>query len=120
MISRRAGVRRALCAALVVAVAGVAGAAPAAAVYRDDGDNPGPGFSLLETLGWFAGLPLLVIGVVAALIYGRSSARGPRYRPGLGWWSAPVWFNGPDEGRSGGATVMTGSPTAGGGASARW
>jgi hypothetical protein len=116
-------------------------ASPAVALVRDDGDDPGRGLSLWATLGWFVGLPVAACLVIALLVLGPGSARGPRYRPGVGWWAAPVWFNGPDRataGRSGAtATDLAGAAAtdpaapgavvpaattmnAGGGASARW
>lgn len=41
---------------------------PAFAVIRDDGDDPGPGLSLGETLGLFVGLPILAYLVIAGLV----------------------------------------------------
>ncbi|MFJ4684936.1 hypothetical protein ACIQNG_05435 [Streptomyces sp. NPDC091377] len=41
---------------------------PAFALTRDDGDDPGPGFSVIETLGWFVFLPLVIFGVIAGLV----------------------------------------------------
>ena len=38
---------------------------PAFAVTRDDGDDPGSGLSVLQTLGLFVGLPLLLFAVIA-------------------------------------------------------
>lgn len=95
---------------------------PASALFRDDGDSPGQGLSWLETVGWFVLLPLGIMALVALMIYGPSSARKPRYRPGVGWWAAPVWFSGPDGTAQAGASALTtsASPTARGGASARW
>lgn len=94
-------------------------AAPALAdVGRDDGSETGDGLSVVETLLWFVGLPLLLFVVIALLVTAPSMARGPRYRPGLGWWAAPVWFNGPEDAD---AAVRQATPSTGaGGASARW
>jgi hypothetical protein len=84
----------------------------------DDGSEGGGGLSVLETLFWFVGVPLGLFLLIALLVSAPSMARGPRYRPGLGWWSAPVWFNGPDSPDS---AVRNAAPTTGsGGASARW
>jgi len=84
----------------------------------DDGAEPGDGLSVLETLLWFVGAPLALFAVIAVLVSAPSMARGPRYRPGLGWWAAPVWFNGPDDADT---AVRRAVPTSGGGgASARW
>lgn len=41
---------------------------PAFAVTRDDGDDPGPGLSVLETLSVFVGLPILLFLVIAGLV----------------------------------------------------
>lgn len=84
----------------------------------DDGSEAGDGFSVVETLFWFVGVPALLFVGIAMLVSAVTSARGPRYRPGLGWWAAPVWFNGPE---SADTAVRTAVPTTGGGgASARW
>lgn len=84
----------------------------------DDGSEAGDGLSVIETLLWFVALPGALFVVIALLVSAPSMARGPRYRPGLGWWAAPVWFNGPENAD---LAVRTASATAGGGgASARW
>jgi hypothetical protein len=89
-----------------------------AASHPDDGSEPGSGLSVLQTLLIFVGIPAAIFALVVVLVSAPSAVRGPRYRPGLGWWAAPVWFNGPEDAdlavRS--ATATTG----GGGASARW
>ncbi|MET7637857.1 hypothetical protein [Streptomyces sp. NPDC005438] len=41
---------------------------------RDDGDDPGPGISLAETLGLFVGLPLLAFVVIAGLVMAGSKS----------------------------------------------
>jgi hypothetical protein len=96
-------------------------ASPAFAVYRDDGDDPGAGIGPFETLLLYVVVPLAVFALLALFVYAGSIARGPRYRPDLGWWASPVWFEGPE----GGAAVLASAPaeqvtTDGGGASARW
>ena len=84
----------------------------------DDGSGAGDGLSVIETLLWFVAVPGALFVGIAVLVSAASTARGPRYRPGLGWWAAPVWFNGPE---SADTAVRTAAPTAGGGgASARW
>jgi hypothetical protein len=95
-------------------------ASPAWAEFYDDGEQPGPGLGPIETLLLYVGAPAALFLLIALLVMAPSMARGPRYRPGLGWWAAPVWFNGPAEGQVEEA-VRTAVPTAeGGGASARW
>ena len=58
-------------AAGLVALAAVLLAAPAAAqtgvVY--DGDDPGPGYTALESLALFVGIPLLAIIVIVVAVY---------------------------------------------------
>jgi hypothetical protein len=84
----------------------------------DDGEIPAEGISNIATLLIYVGAPLLLFLVIALLVMAPSMARGPRYRPGLGWWAAPIWFNGPDDAD---AAVRTAVPTTdGGGTSARW
>lgn len=47
---------------------------PALAYTRDGGDEPGPGMSVLETVGFFVVLPLAIWGVIWLL------------------WSLPKWL----------------------------
>ncbi len=105
-------------AACVVLLSTVLAGAPAYAANLDDGQQPGGGLSVLQTLLVFVGIPAVLFAAVVVLVSAPSMARGPRYRPGLGWWAAPVWFNGPDDADT---AVRTAAATAGGGgASARW
>jgi len=94
-------------------------ASPAfAATHPDDGSDSGPGLSVLQTILIFVGIPAGLFVLIALLVTAPSIARGPRYRPGLGWWAAPVWFNGPDDADT---AVRRATPTTdGGGTSARW
>jgi hypothetical protein len=48
--------------------------------------------TFLETALVFVGAPLAIILIVAALVYGASARRSPRYRPGRSFSYAPVWF----------------------------
>jgi hypothetical protein len=41
---------------------------PALAAIRDDGDDPGPGLSVAETLGLFVALPIGLFVVIAGLV----------------------------------------------------
>ncbi|MEU0277876.1 hypothetical protein ACIOGX_06795 [Streptomyces sp. NPDC088147] len=41
---------------------------PALALTRDDGDDPGPGLSVGETLGLFVVAPLVIFGIIAGLV----------------------------------------------------
>jgi hypothetical protein len=112
-VLRRAGATALGSAALVLLPA-----AAAMASGRDDGSEPGDGLSVIETLLWFVVLPGALFVVIAILVSAPSMARGPRYRPGVGWWAAPVWFNGPDDPDT--AVRKAAATAGGGGASARW
>ncbi|KJY24252.1 MULTISPECIES: hypothetical protein [unclassified Streptomyces] len=41
---------------------------PALAVTHDDGDDPGTGLSVAQTLGLYVGLPILLFLVIAGLV----------------------------------------------------
>ncbi|MEU7178504.1 hypothetical protein ACWIG3_07980 [Streptomyces celluloflavus] len=41
---------------------------PAFALTRDDGDDPGPGLSVLETLGLYVAAPIVLFLVIAGLV----------------------------------------------------
>ncbi|MFC8076285.1 hypothetical protein ACFUN8_12205 [Streptomyces sp. NPDC057307] len=41
---------------------------PVLAVNRDDGDDPGPGLSIGETLGLYVAAPLVLFAVIAGLV----------------------------------------------------
>ncbi|GGU56286.1 hypothetical protein GCM10010211_21420 [Streptomyces albospinus] len=41
---------------------------PAFALTRDDGDDPGPGLSVIETLGLYVVLPVVLFLVIAGLV----------------------------------------------------
>lgn len=104
--------------ATAVLLTTLAASAPAYAANTDDGQQAGGGLSVVQTLLFFVGIPGALFVAIVVLVSAPSMARGPRYRPGLGWWAAPVWFNGPDDAD---AAVRTAAATyGGGGASARW
>ncbi len=105
-------------AATVVLLASFVAAGPAYAANLDDGQDRGGGLSVIQTLLVFVGIPAALFVAIVVLVSAPSMARGPRYRPGLGWWAAPVWFNGPDDADA--AVRKAVATTAGGGASARW
>jgi hypothetical protein len=92
---------------------------PASASARlDDGEVSTKGLTVLQTLLIYAGIPAALFLVITLLVLAPGMARGPRYRPGLGWWAAPVWFNGPADADT---AVHSGVPTIeAGGSSARW
>jgi F0F1-type ATP synthase membrane subunit c/vacuolar-type H+-ATPase subunit K len=111
---------RASVAAAALLGAGLAQAAPASAQVLDDGEQPGQGLSAITTILVFVGIPAALFVLIAVLTLAPSMARGPRYRPGLGWWAAPVWFNGPEDADRAVRTAAAHPTTDGGGASARW
>ncbi|WP_175411984.1 hypothetical protein [Streptomyces sp. TRM64462] len=41
---------------------------PALALTRDDGDDPGQGLSVMETLGLFVGAPIALFVIIAGLV----------------------------------------------------
>ncbi|MEV8522819.1 MULTISPECIES: hypothetical protein [unclassified Streptomyces] len=41
---------------------------PALALTRDDGDDPGPGLSVIQTVGLFVVLPIALFAVIAGLV----------------------------------------------------
>jgi heme A synthase len=94
-------------------------ASPALAAARDDGEQPGKPISTGTVLLLFVGAPLGLFLVITLLVVAPSLARGPRYRPGVGWWAAPVWFGGPG-GDAQAAVESTERTRNGGGTSARW
>ncbi|MER5945021.1 hypothetical protein ABT127_03035 [Streptomyces sp. NPDC001904] len=51
---------------------------PALALTRDDGDDPGSGLSVIDTLGLFVVAPLVIFAVIAGLvILGDKSRKQP-------------------------------------------
>ncbi|MEW2414954.1 hypothetical protein AB0953_14685 [Streptomyces sp. NPDC046866] len=48
---------------------------PALAVIRDDGDDPGTGISVGETLGLYVALPLVVFLVISGLVIAGDKSR---------------------------------------------
>jgi hypothetical protein len=84
----------------------------------DDGEAPTHTGTLFVLLIYIA-IPIGFFLLLAALTYGPSLRRRPRYRPTRDWQADAVWFNGPVEpeqalGRRSSVAVK------GGGASASW
>ena len=48
--------------------------------------------SITETVLVFGVIPLAVVGLLYALVYGGSAGRAKRYRPGRPFATTPVWF----------------------------
>ncbi|WP_353942592.1 hypothetical protein ABII15_13680 [Streptomyces sp. HUAS MG91] len=52
---------------------------PALALTRDDGDDPGSGLSVIDTIGLFVVAPLVIFAVIAGLvILGDKSRKQPK------------------------------------------
>jgi hypothetical protein len=99
-------------------------AAPAYAVVPDTAYDAGPGLTVTETIGIFVGIPLLIILVIYALVYGLTGRRGPRYPAGQPWTAEPEVFGdratGPDAAATGESTGDTPTSQAEGGARGQW
>lgn len=48
---------------------------PAFALQRDDGDDPGSGLSVAQTLGLYVAIPLLAFGIIAGLVIATDKSR---------------------------------------------
>jgi hypothetical protein len=46
----------------------------------------------IQTVLLYAGVPAAIMLLLAALVYGASARRSPRYRPGRPFPVRPVWF----------------------------
>lgn len=111
----------------VAAVTALALAAPAAAesgvVY--DGDDPGPGYTPLEALALFIGIPALSIIVIVICVYAPGWVKG-REGDRASTGAEPLWLSSPAgtmAAPSGPGMITPGGPTdheERGGASARW
>lgn len=127
MITRRT--RRVLSALLTAGALVVVTAGPARAQSDDElvGTQYPSGLSLAETLLIFVGIPALIFGVVAALVFATAGNREPRLREGQGqgWWAEPEYFSAEGAASADAAPAITqGEPAASddetGGSSARW
>ena len=115
-------------AAVVLAVTSLVLAGPAAAqsgvVY--DGDDPGPGYTPLEALTLFVGIPVLSMVVIAVAVYAPGWVKGRAGVSGGEVPGEPLWLSSPAGTMTapGGPGMITASgPTdheERGGASARW
>ncbi len=109
--------------------------APALASAGEDGEVLGDDLSLGRVLLTYVGIPLLIIAVIWVLASLPYMLGAPRYRPGVSWWAAPVWINGPDQSAESSEALADGPPSASaslpdaaeslsaknpGGTSARW
>jgi hypothetical protein len=100
----------------------LAAATPALAFgqHRSDGDQPGHGISILEGIAIYVGIPVLLGIVLTGISMLPSTTRGPRYRPGLGWRAAPVWFGGPRSAAEREQALSAAPIDGNGGVSAEW
>jgi hypothetical protein len=57
--------------------------------------------TVAETILVFAGVPLLIILVMAALIFLPGGRKRPRYKSGQPWDHAPVWYEPHPQGPAG-------------------
>lgn len=106
-------------AAVLVGLASVfVPAAPAFAI--SDGEEPGRGFGLVNTLLVYGGIPLGIFALVALLVVAGGFRNRPRYRPGRAWDFDPVWFAGPADPDTALVSARPGRHLTGGGASAEW
>ncbi|MFD6227816.1 hypothetical protein ACFWFZ_13180 [Streptomyces sp. NPDC060232] len=51
---------------------------PALALTRDDGDDPGPGLSIGETLGLYVALPIVIFLVIVGLVMALDKSGKPQ------------------------------------------
>ncbi|MFE3581653.1 hypothetical protein [Streptomyces vinaceus] len=51
---------------------------PALAVTRDDGDDPGPGLSIAQTLGLYVATPIVLFLIIAGLVMVLDKSDRPR------------------------------------------
>ncbi|MFE5541115.1 hypothetical protein [Streptomyces sp. NPDC056492] len=51
---------------------------PALAVTRDDGDDPGPGLSIAQTLGLYVATPIALFLIIAGLVMVLDKSDRPR------------------------------------------
>ncbi|MEU2059360.1 hypothetical protein [Streptomyces sp. NPDC013455] len=51
---------------------------PALALARDDGDDPGKGLSVVETLGLYVVLPLVLFAVITGLVMALDKSRAKK------------------------------------------
>ncbi|MGW5367720.1 hypothetical protein ACWER6_26035 [Streptomyces sp. NPDC004009] len=51
---------------------------PALALTRDDGDDPGPGLSVIQTLGLYVLAPIALFAVIAGLVMALDKSRAKK------------------------------------------
>jgi hypothetical protein len=55
---------------------------PALALTRDDGDDPGPGLSVIQTLGLYVGIPIALFVIIAGLVMVLDKSKVRVIKPG--------------------------------------
>ncbi|MGI8680797.1 MAG: aa3-type cytochrome oxidase subunit CtaJ [Mycobacteriales bacterium] len=88
------------------------------ALARSDGEMPGRGLGLVQTVLVFVGIPLGLSALIGLLVVAAGLRHRPRYRPGRSWDHDPVWFAGPLDPNA--ALAAARPNVTGGGASAEW
>ena len=79
--------------AQLVALAGALVVASASAASADIGDKGSPEpLTVVEKLGYFAGIPILVLLISAAIFMRPGSGGASRYRPNRGWDASQASF----------------------------
>ena len=117
-------VSAAVIAVTVLALAGPAAASERGVVY--DGDDPGPGYTPLEALALFVGIPALSLIIIAVAVYAPGWVKGRSGSTDVAVAGEPMWLSSPSGAMaapSGPGMITPGGPTdhaERGGASARW
>ena len=107
----------------VVLLALAATAAPAFAAAGEEGIDAGKSLGVGLWFLIYMGIPLGVFVFIASLVYGPTTLRRPRYRPGYQEWGyRPVWIGGPEDPDTAlnRTTTETVRNVRGGGAGASW
>ncbi len=94
-------------------------AAPAAASPPETWPAPEDD-SLLQTLAFLVGLPLLIIALITLAVYLPSMMRGQSTEPALAFHDRNEWFGGPRKGLGPDGPAPEEHDTTKGGASAQW
>jgi hypothetical protein len=118
----RAAVRAGTLAALTSAPMLAATAALAdSSNHTYQGEDSGPGLTVIQTLGIFVGIPLAAFLLIAFLVLLPGWVKGDRNRKEVGWSGSDGQGKGADARDSAEQeTVAAGSPGATGGASGSW
>jgi hypothetical protein len=124
----RLGARAGVLAA-VTSVPLLSTAAALASNHNYDGENSGPGLTVLQTIGIFVGIPVALFSLITFLVVLPGWVRGDRNRREVGWVGQSVAAVAPAASDSGAApaavspapqSVSAGKPGGTGGASGSW